>query len=76
LSARTDSFDTSMAQKSRFKMEQAGNYRPRYTFPQLPYSHLSNPRFLQTKHGKLLIDGWWAYLRKPVRLRSPSLARA
>ncbi|GJJ11481.1 hypothetical protein Clacol_005714 [Clathrus columnatus] len=59
-------FDTSMAQKSRFKMMQQGTYRPRWTFPQLPWSTLTNPTYIQTEHGnKLLTSGWWAYSRKP-----------
>ena len=56
-----------MAQKSRFKMDHAGQVHTRKTFPQLPYSHIKNAKYLQTGRGKLLIDGWWAYLRKPVR---------
>ncbi|GAA97491.1 hypothetical protein E5Q_04169 [Mixia osmundae IAM 14324] len=59
-------FDTSMSQKSRFKMQQDGTYRPRNTFPQLPWGTLKDPKYIQTAYGsKLLIDGWWAYARKP-----------
>ena len=60
-------FDTSMAQKSYFKMEQDGNSRPpRNTFPNLPYSRVKNPKFVRTHlGGKLLVDGWWKYCRKP-----------
>jgi len=59
-------FDTSMSQKSRFKMQQDGNMRVRKTFPQLPGGTVKNPKFIQTSQGnKLLIDGWWAYARKP-----------
>lgn len=47
-------------------MKQIGNYRKRYAFPQLPWSTLENPKFLKTANGgTLLIDGWWAYSRKP-----------
>lgn len=60
-------FDTSMAQKSRFKMQQQGEVTKRNAFPQLPWSMVEDPKFIQTSHGnKLLIDGWWAYVRKPV----------
>ncbi|KAH8925403.1 ERG4/ERG24 ergosterol biosynthesis protein [Atractiella rhizophila] len=59
-------FDTSMAQKSKFKAQQTGTYQPRYAFPQWPGSIVKNPTFIQTKRGsKLLTGGWWAYLRKP-----------
>jgi hypothetical protein len=48
-------------------MQQDGNTRVRKTFPQLPGGTVKNPKFIQTKQGnKLLIDGWWAYARKPV----------
>jgi delta24(24(1))-sterol reductase len=58
-------FDTSMAQKSSFKMQQQGEYTPRYAFPNLPYSVLKNPTYIQTQHGnKLLTSGWWAWARK------------
>lgn len=60
-------WDTSMSQKSRFKMQTQGITTYRKTFPQLPYGTLENPKFIQTKHGnRLLVDGWWAYSRKPV----------
>lgn len=59
-------FDSSMAQKSRFRMQLQGTLKVRYTFPQWPWSTLADPRYLQTEHGNaLLIDGWWQYLRKP-----------
>jgi hypothetical protein len=68
------SFDTSMAQKSRFKIDASGQeYKPRKAFPQLPYAHIKNAKFLQTAKGKLLVDGWWAYLRKPVRAMTRSV---
>lgn len=59
-------FDSSMAQKSRFRMQLQGTLKVRYTFPQWPWSTLKDPRYLQTEHGNpLLIDGWWQFLRKP-----------
>ena len=59
-------FDSSMAQKSRFRMQLQGTLQVRYSFPQWPWSTLKDPRYLQTEHGNaLLIDGWWQYLRKP-----------
>lgn len=59
-------FDSSMAQKSRFRMQLQGTLKVRNTFPQWPWSTLKDPRYLQTEHGNaLLIDGWWQYLRKP-----------
>ena len=66
--ASVQSFDTAMAQKSHFKMQMdGGHHEPRWTFPQLPWNTVKNPKYIQTAQGgKLLIDGWWAYLRKPV----------
>ncbi|KAJ1028770.1 hypothetical protein NDA16_001935 [Ustilago loliicola] len=59
-------FDSSMAQKSRFRMQLQGTFKHRWTFPQWPWSTLKDPRYLQTEHGNaLLIDGWWQFLRKP-----------
>lgn len=59
-------FDSSMAQKSRFRMQLQGTLQVRWSFPQWPWSTLKNPRYLQTEHGNaLLIDGWWQFLRKP-----------
>ncbi|KAG9128126.1 C-24(28) sterol reductase [Ceratobasidium sp. 392] len=59
-------FDTSMSQKSRFKMQMQGTYTPRWTFPQLPWGTIENPKYIETAHGnKLLTSGWWGYARKP-----------
>jgi Delta24(24(1))-sterol reductase len=40
-----------MSQKSRFKMQTQGNYKYRWTFPQLPWGTLKNPLYIQTAHG-------------------------
>jgi delta24(24(1))-sterol reductase len=54
-----------MAQKSNFKMHQQGDHKKRYAFPVLPWSDITDPTYIQTKHGnKLLTSGWWAYARK------------
>ncbi|GKY97294.1 hypothetical protein MPSEU_000687800 [Mayamaea pseudoterrestris] len=61
-------FDEANAQKNRFRAQQLnGGYVARvYSFPQLPNATLVNPKFLETQVGsKLLIDGWWRYVRKP-----------
>lgn len=58
-------FDSSMAQKSNFKMQQQGEYRQRNAFPVIPWSSIENPTYIQTKHGnKLLTSGWWQFARK------------
>ena len=44
-------WDTSMSQKSRFKMQTQGITTYRKTFPQLPGGTLHNPKFIQTQHG-------------------------
>lgn len=59
--------DICMAQKSHFKAVKTGTYIKRYTFPQLPWAELENPKTLKTKRGELLLDGFWAYLRKPSK---------
>ncbi|KAJ7180721.1 ergosterol biosynthesis ERG4/ERG24 [Mycena filopes] len=59
-------WDTSMSQKSRFKMQTQGITTFRTAFPQLPGSIVKNPTYIQTAHGnRLLTSGWWAYSRKP-----------
>ncbi|OWZ69186.1 hypothetical protein AYX15_00036 [Cryptococcus neoformans] len=59
-------FDCSMAQKSVFKMQQQGEYKPRKAFPQMPWAELKDPTYIQTKHGnKLLTSGFWGFARKP-----------
>ncbi|GAA5912614.1 delta(24(24(1)))-sterol reductase [Sporobolomyces salmoneus] len=59
-------FDIAMAQKSHFKAVETNTYIKRYTFPQLPYAELENPKYLKTHlGGKLLLGGLWGYLRKP-----------
>lgn len=45
------SWDTAMAQKSRFKMQTQGITTFRKTFPQLPGCVVKNPTFIQTAHG-------------------------
>lgn len=45
------SWDTSMSQKSRFKMQTQGNFKYRWTFPQLPWGTVKNPTYIQTAHG-------------------------
>lgn len=53
-------FDTANAQKANIKIRVRRN-----TFPQLPWSDLDEPiRFIETPHGNLLVDGWYAFGRK------------
>lgn len=59
-------FDSSMAQKSSFKLQQQGDFYQRKAFPVVPWSVIEDPTYIQTKHGnKLLTSGWWGYVRKP-----------
>ena len=59
-------WDSSQAQKNRFRMQQRGTYVPRSAFPQVPWNTLKNPKYLKTECGStLLTDGWWQYCRKP-----------
>ncbi|KAG9090122.1 C-24(28) sterol reductase [Ceratobasidium sp. UAMH 11750] len=59
-------FDTSISQKSHFKIHMLGTYKPRWTFPQLPWGTIENSTYIQTAHGnKLLTSGWWQFARKP-----------
>jgi len=58
-------WDTSMSQKSRFKMQTQGTFQFRNTFPQLPWGTVKNPTYIQTAHGnRLLTSGWWQFARK------------
>lgn len=50
-----NSWDTSMSQKSRFKMQTQGIHTFRNTFPQLPGGTLKNPTYIQTAHGYVSI---------------------
>merc|ERR1711939_1103932 len=58
-------FDVAMGQKSVFKAQQTGTLIPRNAFPAVPGKYIENPKVMETPHGKLLLDGWWAVLRKP-----------
>ncbi|TPX37197.1 hypothetical protein SmJEL517_g00818 [Synchytrium microbalum] len=58
-------WDTANSQKNRFRMQIAGTYIPRWTFPQLPWGTLVNPTYIKTKHGSLLLtSGWYGIARK------------
>jgi hypothetical protein len=70
-------FDSSMAQKSRFRMGLQGTLKVRWTFPQWPWSTLQDPRYLQTEHGNaLLIDGWWQFVSAVQAVRGGGTADA
>jgi len=58
-------FDVANGQKSAFKALNTNTFIPRNTFPQIPGTVIKNPKVLQTKRGKLLIDGLWGVVRKP-----------
>lgn len=49
-------WDTAMSQKSRFKMQTQGNFKYRWTFPQLPWGTIENPEYIQTAHGCVAFD--------------------
>lgn len=58
-------WDTAQSQKNRFRMQLRGTFIKRWTFPQLPWGTIENPKYLKTESGScLLIDGWWKYARK------------
>lgn len=58
-------WDTSQSQRNRFRAIRNGSYIKRWTFPQLPWGTLENPKYIKTEAGsELLIDGWWKYARK------------
>ena len=46
-------------------MQLKGTYVKRFSFPQLPWGTLENPKYLKTECGSLLlIDGWYGMARK------------
>jgi len=58
-------WDSAQAQKNHFRLQCSGVHITRNTFPQMPWSVLSDPKFIKTQCGTpLLTDGWWAYARK------------
>lgn len=70
-------FDEANAQKNRFRAQKlSGAYVERpWAFPQLPNATLKNPKYMKTSRGStLLMDGWWAYVRKPHYMADLCLA--
>ncbi|EEB07900.1 C-24(28) sterol reductase Sts1 [Schizosaccharomyces japonicus yFS275] len=58
-------FDTCNSQKNRFRQQIYGQYKPRKTFPQLPWQLIKNPTFIRCANGgTLLTSGWYRYARK------------
>ena len=62
------SWDTSMSQKSRFKMQTQGIHTFRNTFPQLPWGTIKNPTYIQTAHGCVPI----AFMPDAILILHPS----
>jgi len=63
-------WDEANAQKCNFRkqlhLEPAGAATRRWAFPQMPRAVLDRPKALATRAGPaLLVDGWYAYVRKP-----------
>lgn len=59
-------WDTANSQKNALRMQEAGTFRPRAAFPQLPWGVLDDPEVMPTAAGSgLLVDGWYRYARKP-----------
>eukprot|EP00401_Gymnodinium_catenatum_P020841 CAMPEP_0117610372 /NCGR_PEP_ID=MMETSP0784-20121206/81838_1 /TAXON_ID=39447 /ORGANISM="" /LENGTH=88 /DNA_ID=CAMNT_0005413771 /DNA_START=24 /DNA_END=286 /DNA_ORIENTATION=- len=53
-------FDSANAQKASIKIRVK-----RHTFPQVPWGWLDEPiKFIVTPKGNLLVDGWYAFVRK------------
>lgn len=53
-------FDSANAQKASIKIPIQRN-----TFPQVPWGILQEPiRYIETPKGNLLVDGWYAFVRK------------
>jgi len=59
-------WDTSNAQKNKFRLQRRGVFFERRVFPRWPWDIIKDPKYLETKHGNLLLlDGWWKIIRKP-----------
>lgn len=56
-----------MSQKSRFKMQNQGIFRYRWTFPQLPWGTVNNPEYVQTAHGCVFHSPLPTYLDITIR---------
>ncbi|KJE89756.1 hypothetical protein CAOG_01185 [Capsaspora owczarzaki ATCC 30864] len=58
-------WDTAQSQKNHFRLEREGTVVKRWTFPNLPWRTLTNPKVIETASGSpLLVDGWWQFARK------------
>ncbi|KAI1390006.1 ergosterol biosynthesis ERG4/ERG24 family-domain-containing protein [Hypoxylon trugodes] len=59
-------WDQANAQKNAFRADERGTYQKRYSFPVLPWTHIKNPKAIDTQTGdRLLCDGWYGFARKP-----------
>jgi delta24(24(1))-sterol reductase len=59
-------WDSSNSQKYCFRQQEHGQLTKRNTFPQMPWTHIKNPRVLKTNAGNdILLDGWFRIVRKP-----------
>ncbi|KAF2839102.1 c-24(28) sterol reductase [Patellaria atrata CBS 101060] len=58
-------WDTCNSQKNIFRGRERGTFQERYSFPQLPWKEIKNPKSIPTSTGdSLLCDGWYGKARK------------
>lgn len=58
-------FDTGNSQKNNFRQQEAGSFKRRRAFPQLPWHTLRNPTFIRCRGGgTILTSGWYGLARK------------
>ena len=69
-------WDTANSQKNRFKAQLNGNDVERWTFPQLPWRTVRNPKTITSETGDVIfVDGWCMCPPPPRCLRPISLSR-
>ncbi|KAK0388299.1 hypothetical protein NLU13_4544 [Sarocladium strictum] len=57
-------WDSCNSQKNRFRIAETGKITYRWTFPQVPWQTVKNPKVIKSPAGTILVDGWYGLARK------------